>query len=700
MKNKGKLVLLSIFLIGFVSIFFNSKAFKPDPDKERRILSRVIEIIKQEHYSPKPIDDSFSKIIFYRLIESMDESKTLFSQQDINGLSSFLFSVDDEINGTKPIQFVNEVSKIFNDKANTNNMFNIKLLSEPIDFTVDEFFETQEDKIPYSVDENQRLDRLRKNIKYQVLVKYQQELEDREKNKNTKDYVAKTDAELEQKARESVLKNMNRNYNRIKNQFNDDKKFDLFVNLICETMDPHSSYLPPQEKRALQESLSGKFYGIGALLGYSEEGMKISSVQPGGPAWKSGQLLANDIIMKVAQGDGDFVDITGFEVTDAVKLIRGEKGSIVRLYIKKQNGTFVTLSLIREEIVQDEVYARSVIVEKNNQKVGYIRLQEFYFNYDNPNGDHNCAADVATEITKLKSEKVDKIIIDLRYNGGGSLNEVKKMIGLFIDQGPVVQVRDRNGKIYNLDDTENGTLFNGDLAVMVNEYSASASEIFAAAIQDYKRGLIIGSSSTFGKGTVQRPYPVGRIDYSTGETDLGIVKLTFQKYYRINGASVQKKGVISDIVIPDEAEIYKNKESDDKYALAWDEIRSLNYQMYSNNSQVQTDITKGLNFVKKDTTFSLIDHNLKFLENQAEKVIPLNLNQYKIFVKETNSTISQNNALLKLKQAMKITVLKEDNDKFYNNPDKPKQERYQAWLKALENDKYIDVVCEILAKNK
>ncbi|MCX8473183.1 MAG: carboxy terminal-processing peptidase [Sediminibacterium sp.] len=698
MNNKGKFIFSVVFLVGFFSIFLNTKAFSADPDKDRRILGRVIELLSQEHYNPLPVDDKLSEKIFYAFLNALDPMKTIFSKEDIQKLQPYIYTIDDEINGS-PIQFIYETSKIYNEKMATNNQFVENYFSQPIDFNVVEFYNTQYEKLDFSTNEPDRLERLRLSIKYQIISKFNQELEDYEKSKTTKEFVNKTEPEIQSKARESVLKNYRRGYNRLVTQFNDDKKFDLFVNTICDFYDPHSSYFAPVEKRSFQESLSGKFYGIGALLGFDDEGMKISSVQPGGPAWKSGQLMANDIILKVAQGNGEWTELSGFEVTDAVKLIRGDKGTEVRLYIKKQNGTFITLSLIREEIVQDEVYARSVVIDKGNHKIGYIRLGEFYFNYDNPNGEHNCSDDIAAEIKKMKNAKIDKIIIDLRYNGGGSLNEVRKMVGQFIDKGPVVQVRDRLGRVTTLEDTEAGTLFDGKLAVMVNEYSASASEIFAAAIQDYKRGIIVGSSSTYGKGTVQRPYPIGRMNYATGESDLGSLKMTFQKFYRINGYSTQRSGVISDIIMPDEAEIYHNQEKDEKNALAWDEIKGLSYQEFKGKAQVEHNIVDGKKVILKDTNFSLLEANLKYLEKKTDSTIPLELTAFKKWTFENNATINQDNALVKLKTPLKVSVLNEDKDRFYNNPDKPKQDRYQAWLKGIETDKYIDVTCDILNKN-
>jgi carboxyl-terminal processing protease len=288
--------------------------------------------------------------------------------------------------------------------------------------------------------------------------------------------------------------------------------------------------------------MSGRFFGIGASLRDDDGNIKIATLLTGSPAWKSQQVQVGDIIQKVGQADKEPIDLTGYLVEDAVKLIRGTKGTEVRLTLKKADGTVKVVSLIRDEIVQDETFARSAVVNTTQGKIGYIFLPEFYADFDNPQGNRSYI-DVAKEVTKLKEQKVDGIIIDLRNNGGGSLYDVVQMAGLFIEEGPIVQVKDREGKAQILRDKDKSVLYDGPLAVMVNELSASASEIFAAAIQDYKRGVIIGSTSTYGKGTVQRNIGLDKsLGFLQTENDLGTIKLTLQKFYRINGGSTQLKG--------------------------------------------------------------------------------------------------------------------------------------------------------------
>ena len=444
--------------------------------------------------------------------------------------------------------------------------------------------------------------------------------------------------------------------------------------------------------------MSGRFYGIGAQLQETEGVIKIANLVAGYPAWRSGEIEANDIIVKVAQSKtGEAIDITGYEITEAVKLIRGNKGTEVTLTIKKQNGTTKIVTLMRDEIVQDESYVRSAVINENNKKIGYIYLPDFYADFERVDG-ARCSEDVAAEIKKLKAENIDGIVMDLRSNGGGSLYEVVQMVGLFIKTGPIVQVRDKEGKISVLSDNNPSVLYDGPLAVMVNGFSASASEIFAAAIQDYKRGIIVGTTtSTYGKGTVQRNVPLGNIlDYNSGRTEFGAVKLTFQKFYRINGGSTQLKGVEPDILLPDSYEYLKFREKDNTLSLPWDEIKKADYQVSATESLLNTTIANAKANIVNNQTVSIINSNALWLSKNSEQPISLNIVNFKEQQKLVKATVAQINSLVKLKEEMKVTVTKADNDKFYANPDKAKGERYQAWLKSIKSDFYIGTTTQII----
>jgi carboxyl-terminal processing protease len=353
------------------------------------------------------------------------------------------------------------------------------------------------------------------------------------------------------------------------------------------------------------------------------------------------------------------------------------------------------ISLIRDEIVQDELtFAKSAIVNTEKGKIGYIYLPEFYADFDNPKG-NRCSIDVAHEVMKLKDEKVDGIVIDLRNNGGGSLYDVVQMVGLFIPQGPVVQVKDRDGKAQVLNDHDKSVLYDGPLEVMVNEYSASASEIFAAAIQDYKRGVIIGSSSTYGKGTVQRNIALDKsMGFMEGNSELGSVKLTLQKFYRINGGSTQLKGVASDIVLPDILEYSKNvREKDNPDALPWDEIQKADYSPWKYAYDINTISNESRDRTNKNLAFSVIKDDAQWLEKQNEKEYPLSLEKYSEEQKQIKTKWKEIESNSKLQKEIDVVGLPEDAGKYTGDPEKEK--RYGQWLKGLRTDVYLDEAVKV-----
>ncbi len=687
MKTRKGLFLAGIVLFGAIFFAFKVSAVQSDlqPAQRQKLLATVGALLEGQHYSPKAIDDAFSKKLFTAYIKALDPDKTLFLQSDITGFKKFETSLDDEINGAT-IQFVPAVSAVYTKRLEEIISLYKEILKTPFDFSAKDSVLLENEKQDFAASAAARKDRWKKQLSYAVLERYADYIEQREKNKGQKDWLAKPDSTLERTAREIVLKATNKRFDRIQKTFTEDQRFTTFINSIMGIMDPHTDYFPPVEKRSFDEGMSGRFYGIGAQLGEGENGIKIASVQPGGAAWKSREIEANDVILKVAQGSAEPVDVAGYATEDAVKIIRGNKGSEVRLTIKKINGTIKVVALIREEIVLDETFARSAIVTEGTDKIGYIYLPEFYADYERENG-NRCSEDIAKEIIKFKAENVKGIVIDLRNNGGGSLYEVIQMVGLFINQGPVVQVRDREGKSTVLSDRQSGTLYDGPLAVMVNEFSASASEIFAGAIQDYKRGVIIGSTSTYGKGTVQRSVPFGNpTDPTSGRTDMGAVKLTFQMFYRVNGASTQLRGVESDIVLPDSYEYLKMREKDNEFALPFHKIATAPYFLWSQSAVYEPAIVLEKERIQKDSNFNTLKANLSWIAGINDGFASLNLANYQALQVKIKKVVEQNNVLLKPSKLLTVNPVAVDNDKFYNNPDKNKGERYKAWLNALKSD--------------
>ncbi len=702
MKSRKGLVLTALVLFGSLFIAFRSINGTDSNEKiaqQQKLLNTVGALLEQQHYSPQKINDDFSRKIFKAYLSQLDGDKSIFTSADVNAVKKFETSIDDEIHGSS-IQFQPAVSAIYEKRVAETMLYYKDILSKPFDYSINDSVQLDGDQLSYSNSESERKDRWKKKLKYYSLERFVDLQEEREKNKGKDSFRVLPDDSLELAARTSVLKMMDRTFNRIKTTFTEEQRFNSFINVITNTMDPHTDYYPPIEKRAFDERMSNQFYGIGAQLQQDDNGIKIASVVTGGPAWKSGAIVAGDIIIKVAQGAKEPVDVSGYGTEDAVKIIRGEKGTEVRITFKKQDGTTKTVSLIREKIEQDEGLARSAVIMQGKDKIGYIALPDFYANFEDKNG-FKCSEDVAAEVRKLKAENVKGIVIDLRNNGGGSLLEVVKMVGLFIKTGPVVQVKERDGRVdqQTWRDNDESVLYDGPLTVMVNELSASASEIFAAAIQDYKRGIVIGSSSTYGKGTVQRPIPFGRpIDFYSSRTEFGAVSLTFQKFYRVNGGSTQLKGVVPDIIMPDTYEYLKIREKDNPNSLPWDAIPQTAYQPWQGieSNNLTQIIKKEQTRISSDASLNLLQDNLKWLSKNSENPINLQIDQFKQMQKQITNTVNQNNNLLKLKSEMNVQTLEAEKDKFYNNPDKNKGIRYQEWLKLLKQDLQIDASTKII----
>lgn len=696
MFSKKSLPVVALLLVcGLFLAYRSLGTHGAPPTKYERILRNLGEMLSQGHYSPKNINDDFSKVIFKKYLEDLDRDKNIFLASDIQELKKYETKIDDEINGGA-LQFFPAISAVYQKRMTEVSGIYEGLLAKPFDFSTNETIALDPEKNNYAATPAERTDAWRKKLKYLTLERYADLLDLREKNKGTEGFKVKTDAELETEAREKVKKTIHDMFDRLKNKFTEEERFNLLVNTISSTMDPHTNFFPPVDKRYFDEQMSGRFFGIGAQLQETPEGtIKIISIVAGSPAWKSGELEEGDIIMKVGQGSQEPVDLSGFDITDAVKVIRGAKGTEVKLTVKKKEGSLKVVSLVRDEIVQDEGFARSLVVKEGDKRIGYIFLKDFYADFERADGAKS-AVDVGKEIVKLKEANVDGIVMDLRNNGGGSLYDVIQIVGYFIPDGPVVQVKDRDGKPKVLPDRDKSVLYDGPLAVMVNEYSASASEIFAAAIQDYKRGVIIGSTSTYGKGTVQRN--IG-LDFSSGmlnpNSDLGSVKLTLQKFYRINGGSTQLRGVASDIVIPDVLETAKVREKDNPDALPWDEIAKADYTAWKQPVDVASLKAKSEARVKAHTAFETIRKNGEWLgAKNDEKTASLNLTQYRAQQKMIREKVKEIEGVNKLKTPLELEAHASVMEAL--SADKNKLENYKKWMKLLSEDIYLEEAVQVM----
>lgn len=693
-----RLPIIIVLLIAGIFLAFNTMGTTSNsapPTRYEKILQIVGEILTQGHYSPKDINDEFSKKVYTKYFEELDPEKNIFLKEDLVALQSYSTKIDDEIKGA-PVQFFLEAGKLFNKRTAEVAAIYKEILAKPFDFSIDEFINTDAKTAAFPSSLADRKELWRKRLKYLTLQRFVDLQEARASNKGKEGFVLKTDTQLEKEARDKVRIAMDRIFERYRLRFSDDDKFDVFVNTVTSMMDPYTEFFPPVDKRYFDEQLSGSFYGIGAQLTYDEGNIKIASVLPGGPAQKSGGIETGDIIVRVAQGNEAPVELTGYDVTDAVKIIRGKKGTEVKLTVRKKDGSLKTIALVRDKIVQDETFVRSAVINQGTSKIGYIFLPEFYANFDDPSDPHRSSVDVANEVKKLKDDKVDGIVLDLRNNGGGSLIDVIQIAGLFIDQGPIVQVRDRNGQPQVMRDKDGGVLYDGPLAVMVNEFSASASEIFAAAIQDYGRGVIIGSSSTYGKGTVQRPIGLDPAsNFGATNSDLGSLKLTLQKFYRISGGSTQLKGVVPDIIIPDYYEYLKLRERDNWNALPWDEVAKAQYKIWQPGYDLQTIKNLSNARIANDSVFTLIKQETDLLAKQNDKHYPLQIDQFKKEQKVTRDAVKEIEKLVKSDKKLQVSYLQQDEQR-YVSADKDKTERYQQWLKNVSKDVYVDQAVKVI----
>ncbi len=694
MFSKKSLPIVFLLIFAGSLIAFNSSGFGNPPDKFHVIFTQVAEMLEVAHYNPKKIDDNFSKDIFKKYIETIDPDKNIFIASDIKELKKFETTIDDELHGS-PFQFFYAVDAIFNKRIKELNAFYPQILENSFQFNVQESIVLDADKLDFPKNEAARKDAWRKRLKFMTLDKYADFLDQRNLLKKG-DSAYKSDDVLEKESRAKVKIIISRNFDRIINKVKPEDRFDMLVNVITNTMDPHTTFFPPIEKRSFDEQMSGRFYGIGASLKNDDGAIRIATIVAGLPAWKSQQMAIGDQVLKVGQASTEPVDLTGFEVEEAVKLIRGKKGTEVRLTTKKADGSIKIITMIRDEVILDETYARSAVVKEGDKRIGYIFLPEFYADWERPNGPRS-AQDVGKEIIKLKEQNVDGIIMDLRNNGGGSLYDVVQIAGYFIPEGPIVQVKDREGNPTVLKDRDRSVLYDGPLAIMVNEFSASASEIFAAAMQDYGRGIVIGSTSTYGKGTVQRNIelePENNL-ISKGTTELGTIKLTLQKFYRINGGSTQLKGVTPNIILPDQYESLKYREKDNPDAMPWDEIQKAFYVRSTMPYDLQQVMQKSQLRVQANSSFTAIQEISKLIEKSNEREYSLQLAKYRADQKSLRDAFKQVDELNKNQKTLDVSMLSVDEKRL--SADEDKLARRKQWITYLSKDVYINETCQIVS---
>ncbi len=574
--NARQGILLAVLAIWGLSAFAANPAPYPQEElapkpRHEKIGQLVTEFIQKSHYRQQSVDDELSSRVLDRYIESLDSNRMYLLASDIALFERYRHELDDMVR-SEPLTPVFEMFEVYRTRVRERLEYALAVLETEPDFTQDEDYYFDRTDMPW-LETTEQLDELwRKRVKNDAL-----------------------SLALAEKTWEETQEVLEKRYTRFlkrMDQVKSDDVFETFMNAFAHTLDPHSSYLSPRNSEEYRIQMSLSYYGIGASLQIEDDYVMVINIIPGGPAAIDGELKPKDRITAVAQGeDGELVDVIGWRLDDVVQLIRGEANTVVRLQImpagELPGGKEKILSLVRNQVKLEEQAAKSDVItvprDGREWKIGVIEVPSFYRDYRAlSTGDKNYTSttkDVKRLISELEEQGIDGLVIDLRDNGGGHLTEATALSGLFIDNGPVVQLRNSNGRISRLDDPDPvpRVAYTGPLAVLVNRYSASASEIFAAAIQDYARGVIVGQQ-TFGKGTVQNLYSLDQYVRRPDDEGLGQLTLTIGKYYRVTGESTQHRGVNPDISLPSHIDATIVGESVRESALPWDTIRTTKFR--------------------------------------------------------------------------------------------------------------------------
>lgn len=696
MKSRNFWLLMSAVVVLGIAAYYPRQTGLP-AEKDAVILQSLVEGINRMHFQPQEINDDFSRKVYDLYLDRLDGRRMYLTQEDINRLKPFEKQLDDQINRSSFEFFDLSVQLLDQGILKAERIFN-EWIDKNFDLSTNEMLETDPDKKTFAKNDAELTEYWRKMIKYSLLLKVAEKIKEAEDDQlqngstTAPTSLKAREAEFMAAAKEEVRKDYENLFKRIHKQKRNDR-LSIYLNSIANIFDPHTEYYEPVEKQNFDINMSGRLEGIGARLQTLPDGeyTKVSDIIVGGPAWKQKELEVDDVIMKVQQEGKEAVDIAGMEINEVVSLIRGPKGTLVTLTIKrKADGSIKPITIQREEVIIDEGYVKSLIIEDKEvgKKIGYIKLPRFYADFDNDQG-HQCATDVAIELEKLKAQRVEGIILDLRYNGGGSLRDVVRMSGFFIEKGPIVQVKARDAKPEVLSDTDPQVQYGGPLVIMVNEFSASASEIMAAAMQDYGRAIIVGTK-TYGKGTVQRFFDLDRTVRGFDEfKPLGEVKLTIQKFYRINGGSTQLEGVTPDIILPDNYLYVPVGEREMEYPMAWTKIESVPFSQnvvrvngVNRYAEISTARQKG------NQTFSVILDNARHIKAQRDATeITLNLKEFLEQDEQDEKLGKKFEEVLKPIDQLTAQNLPEDIPAI--EADESKKARNEEWLKDVHKDVHL-----------
>ena len=698
MINKISNWFLLVLLFLTLSSFFD---FNQNNEKDKLLIEIISYVIERGHFDPKNIDNEFSENMFKEFIENMDGQHRFFLSSDIGNFKKYKYDLDDQIINSKTTFFDLVYNKLIQRQEIVKNFYE-EILNKPFSFNEDEIISLDYKNAPYPKTLNDLKFLWRKRLKLSTLSIYVDKKEDQiNQKKIDSSYAILDDYILEKQSREITLSNMKNFFDSV-DELNRNDYFNIYINSLVKQFDPHSFYFSPNEKETFDTSISGKFEGIGARLGKKNQQITILEVISGGPVWKGNLLEPGDVILKVSDSSGDPVEVTGMRLDDVVKLIKGPKGTNVILNVKSVDGTVNDVNIVRDIVELEESYAKASIIKKNEINYGLIYLPKFYVDFKSYN-ERNAANDVKKLIIQLKKEKINGLVLDLRDNGGGSLQTVVDITGYFIKTGPVVQVKSTGGKKQVLRDRDPSIIWNGPLVVLVNELSASASEILAAALQDYNRAIVIGSKQTFGKGTVQNVVDLNKIIAGNSYGNLGALKLTTDKFYRINGGSTQLEGVKSDIIFPNRYSFIEIGEKDQENPLPWDFIGSAQFSpsdTKNNFEYVQNESNKR---IVSNTYLNLLKEEAKWVKEQQDQY-KYSLN-YSEFVRNRDSIVKISKKFDKIgnyRSDLTIDWIEEDRLEIYaNNSFKEKRARWKETLiKDIQLNEAINILSDIVQKQK
>jgi carboxyl-terminal processing protease len=707
MKGNYKFLLLAL-LIAFASCSFTNKTFDDNPDKDKLLIQLITYVLDNGHFNPQDINDSFSENVYEDYLNQLDPFKRYFYESDIKEFEAYKTQIDDQIKDYD-VAFFNLTHDRLLKRIEESKAIYKEILEKPFDFTKDEAYTADYETLEYVKNKREMKERWRQQLKFSTIANYDDALSQRDdeldtnalpesvfsaQNEKSKTNEKKSLEEIEKEAREVTKRSLDELYD-----FIDDRQrkdwFAVYINAIVEEFDPHTFYFAPEDKDRFDVAMSGNFEGIGARLQKKMDAIMVNEIISGGPAWRANELEVGDQILKVRQADEEeAVNIVGMRLDDAIKLIKGPKGTTVVLTLKKVDGTIEDISITRDIVELEETYAKSSTVIKDDKKFGVINLPKFYVDFENYNK-RNAASDIKQEIIRLKEEGVEGLVLDLRNNGGGSLQTVVDIAGLFIEEGPIVQVKETGQPKEVLKDRDKSIVWDGPLVILVNELSASASEILAAAMQDYKRAIVIGSKQTYGKGTVQNVLDLNRLVRNNSNGDLGALKFTTQKFYRVNGGSTQLEGVKSDVIVPDRYSYIDIGEKDQENPLPWDKIDAVDYEVWGNYFDYDTTIEKSIARMAANEQLKLIDANAKWVKKIRDREsYSLNYEDYKKEMELNEEEAKRFEKLSEYKTDLTFSSLPYEVELM--DQDSILKEKRNRWHQSLAKDVYIEEALNVL----